>query len=109
MNAAHLGLLTIDQCAELLQCSVSQVERFIRAGELKRVPLSIREVGKGPQGPRCWRVKPSALEDFIASRESFEPQPNAPAATAVPSPAPPRSALNQVTGNDGKKRLNVRR
>lgn len=103
----HQGLLTVEQVAEHLQCSVSQVERFIRTGELKRVPLSIREVGKGPRGRKCWRIRPAALEDFIAAREAYEPQPVDPAKTATTSPAPPRSRSLRITGTDGKERLRL--
>lgn len=103
MNALQLGLLTVEQCAEFLQCSVSQIERFIRAGELKRVPLSVREVGKGQRGPKGWRVSPAALREFIAAREAYEPQ-------EVVSQSPALSAakatlLPIATGTDGKQRL----
>lgn len=105
-NASQLSLLTVEQCAELLQCSASQIERFIRAGELKRVPLSIREAGKGPQGPKCWRIKPSSLAEFVAARESFEPQLPSTARPAIPLVAPTWPGA-KVTGSDGKKRLKI--
>lgn len=98
-----LGLLTIEQCAEFLQCSVSQVERFIKAGELRRVVLSMREVGKGQRGPKGWRIAPDSLREFIKARNDFEPQVREPKA---PSPAlsrTPRVPLE--TGTDGKSRL----
>lgn len=103
MNAAHLGLLTVDQCAELLQCSVSQIERFIKAGELRRVPLSMREVGKGQRGPKGWRVSPTALREFIEARDKYEPQ-----VATSPTPSLPGSKVTLLpiaTGTDGKQRL----
>lgn len=104
----HQGLLTVEQVAEHLQCSVSQVERFIKTGELKRVPLSIREVGKGPRGRKCWRIRPAALEEFISGREAYEPQPVDPGKTAAPPPAPSRPQGQRITGTDGKERLRLR-
>lgn len=104
-TVTYQGLLTVEQCAEHLQCSVSQVERFIKSGELKRVPLSIREVGKGPRGRKCWRIRPSALEDFISSREAYEPKPAEPT-KATPS-VPARPQTRRITGTDGKERLRL--
>lgn len=98
-----LGLLTVEQCAEFLQCSVSQVERFIKAGELRRVVLSMREVGKGQRGPKGWRIAPGSLQEFIKARNDFEPQPESPPPS---SPALTRShRLALETGTDGKSRL----
>lgn len=106
--AQHQGLLTVEQVAEYLQCSVSQVERFIRTGELKRVPLSIREIGSGPRGRKCWRIRPAALDEFIAGREAFEPQPTSPAKSTVTPPAPSQARSPRITGPDGKERLKLR-
>lgn len=107
-----LGLLTVEQCAELLQCSADQIEKFIKAGELRRVSLSIRQPGKGPRGRKCWRVTPTALREFVMLREGYEPQPAEKPSTldAIPQSAyPPRRALGpdgklHACGTDGKIR-----
>ena len=106
ITTQHLSLLTVEQCAELLQCSTSMIERFIRAGELRRVRLSSREVGKGQRGPKGWRVAPAALQEFIAARDAYEMRPD-----DAPSPALPavKSRLPVATGPDGKSRLRAPR
>jgi hypothetical protein len=98
-----LGLLTVEQCAGLLQCSVSTVERLIRNGELRRVPLTTREVGPGKRGPKNWRVRPEALDAFIKSREGVERPP------AATPPGRERPSLPMATGTDGKSRARLPR
>lgn len=101
-----LGLLTLEQVAELLQCSVSTVERLIKNGELPRVRLTTREVGRSQPGPRACRVTPAALAAFIQGREGRESQGDANA----PQPAPaPRVTLPLATGTDGKSRARIPR
>jgi hypothetical protein len=100
-----VALLTVEQCAELLQCSASQVERFVHAGLLRRVVLSMREVGKGQRGPKGWRIHPDALRDFIESRSSYETPPKAEASTPQPSARTPQ--LPMATGRDGKTRARI--
>lgn len=101
LTPQHLSLLTVEQVAEFLQCSTDQVERFIRIGELRRVSLSIREVGKGPRGRKCWRIRPAALEEFIAGREGYEPQPPK-KPTPLPASPLPKYRNGQILGPDGK-------
>lgn len=96
------ALLTVDQCAERMQCSAGKVEEFIRSGQLPRVQLSGRQVGAGRRGPKLWRVRPETLARFIESMEGYEPRAIAP--DAAPSAGRP-PALPVATGTDGKKRL----
>lgn len=97
-----LGLLTVEQCAEYLQCSVSLVEKLIKNGELRRVALTSREVGPSQPGRKNWRISPKALEDFIQARDKTE-QPRTATATAQAS----RPVLPLATGTDGKSRLKM--
>ena len=99
------ALLTVAQCAELLQCSVSLVEHHVRSGRLRRVQLPGREVGKGGRGPRNWRVRPESLQEFIDSCERFEAPPARPGAAPAPAAARPPAA----TGTDGKRRARLPR
>lgn len=109
------GLLTVKDCADYLRCSVSLVESFIRSGEIRRVPLTSRQVGRpagdrSRPGPKNWRVRPEALEEFIRSREGREVP-----AVAEESPrakgrgvsGPTLAPLPSETGKDGKRRLGV--
>ncbi len=97
------GLLSLEQCAEQLQCSPSAVEAFIRAGHLARVSLPSRVVGGRGEGPSKWRVHPRALEQFIEARSGFE----APRGEAA-AEGPRRAVLPIATGTDGKSRLGLK-
>lgn len=99
------GLLTVDDCAKLLQCSVTLVETYIKAGRLRRVSLTSREVGAAQRGPKNWRIRPESLAEFIASLEGFE----TPREPKGGSGAPPRTNLPKATGTDGKSRAKLPR
>jgi hypothetical protein len=99
-KATQLGLLTVEQCAQQLQCSVSLVEGFIRAGRLPRVQLTSREVGGTGRGPKNWRVRPETLARFVEELERPEPPRVKPGEVAAPPPP-----LPVAVGTDGKSRL----
>ena len=102
ITTQHLSLLTVEQCAELLQCSTTMIERFIRAGEIRCVCLSTREAGPGQRGPKGWRISPAALQEFITLRDTYRSAPDATASPVLPLTKP---RLPVATGPDGKSRL----
>jgi hypothetical protein len=99
---SQLNLLTVEQCADLLQCSVSMIERFIKGGRLSRVSLTSREVDPRRPGRKNWRVRPEALEAFIQSLDGMEPQ-------DVSAETIPRPVLPMATGTDGRTRAKLPR
>jgi excisionase family DNA binding protein len=99
--AELVGLLTIKDAAERLAISEDNVLHFIKAGELRRVDLSIRPSGRGRTVARAWRIHPSDLEAFINWRRGYEPEK---LETPVPVPEP-RVVAPVACGTDGKVRL----
>lgn len=100
MNTAPpLGLLTVHQAAELLQCSTNTVEQLIRSGKLVRVNVADRGCSRSDRGPKGWRIHPQDLAAFIDSRRRPEPQ-KPQEATELP-----RIVIPTATGTDGKSRL----
>ncbi len=91
------GLLTVEQCAEVAQCSAEMVKSWIKTGRLARVLLTAREVG-GQRGESKWRVRPDTLDAFLKSLEAYEAAPGTAAAR-------PPVVLPMATGTDGKSRL----
>ena len=98
---APVGLMTVEQVAELLQVSKWTVEDLIRSGALPRFALSDRDAGRRGPGRRGYRIHPDDFTKFVDSRRRTE----APGPVADPAPAPPRRALPVATGTDGKSRL----
>jgi excisionase family DNA binding protein len=58
-------LLTVQQCAERLNCHSGLVRRLIAAGKLPASKVGLKE----------WRIDPADLEAFIRGSRSQAPEP----------------------------------
>lgn len=69
-------MLTVQQCAERLNCHDGLVRRLISAGKLLG-----SKIGKE------WRVKPEDLEAFLAGARPVTAEPVIPLAERLPEPS----------------------
>lgn len=97
------SLLTPDQVAARVQVSRRTVDRAIERGELEASELASRG---------CWRIRPAAVDDWLALRSNRRRAPSAikPLGRPGPGAAPkdrggtPRSISGMITPEMGRDR-----